>query len=180
MFPPLVRFVLVVASIVYGGYTIYMGQWTGALFLVIGLLLLWGHFRYGTVWFAFNSLKFGDYDGAKALLEKVRSPELLNEQNRTYYNLTKGLIAAKEGDMKNAEQLLLVAQEGSLRTTNDRAFVAIVLAELALARGDKEAASQRLDIARSLPARFAVKSRIEELEERLNTSGTETSNDRRD
>ena len=100
-----------------------------------GALLIYGHFRYGTVWFAFRALKKGDLDGAGRLILAVRKPEWLGREYLAYYHWTRGALDAAAQRLDEAHRHFLAAMEGSLRTPKDRAVVCCCLAELAARQG---------------------------------------------
>lgn len=143
-----VRLALVVSSIGFGIYLIRAGDSLGWMLMVVAALLVYGHFRYGTVWLAFRAVKRSDMDRAARLLTQVSNPKTLSSQQRAYFEMVSGMVAAHREQGAEAEQHLQASLDYRLRTENDRAIVEATLAELLAKRGDISGARALLDSAR--------------------------------
>jgi hypothetical protein len=151
MFSPGIRWALVVLAGTLAGVQLAQGRWEGLIFVVVALLLAWGHFRHSTVHAAFQACRRGNLAGARALLAAVPDPRRLTRKDQAYYHWLNGGFLAGDGKMEEARAAMQLAADGALRTDSDRALVNCQLAELALGAGDREAAEEHLRIARSLP-----------------------------
>ena len=148
MFTPVTRAFLILGSIAYAIWLFSMGNLGGILFLVAAACLVFGYFRYGTIWLAFQAVRKGKFKLAEKLIGKVFDPNSLNPQSRAYYHWVHGMLALKHGDLNRARDFLDLAATGKLRTSNDRSMVACTLTQIALAKGDRVAAEEQLQKAR--------------------------------
>lgn len=94
MFHPLVRLVFCVFSFMYGGYRLFYSysDIEGWLFLFAGIALIWGYYRYGTVWRAWKHYANQDLVKLEKQLSYIKKPELLNPQNKAYFHLLTGVV----------------------------------------------------------------------------------------
>lgn len=164
MLTPPLRFAIVAVCLVYGAWSLGHGRIDGLIPILGALVLLWVHYRFGTVWLAFGALQKGDDEKARQLIDKVLHPDSLNDQHRAYFNWIKGVLAGKENDLTTARKFLIAAQDGELRTMNDRCIVACLLAEIALKLDDPVEARAQLDLVRSQPHKPQVDAMVEAIE----------------
>jgi outer membrane PBP1 activator LpoA protein len=167
MYSPMTRLVLILTGLALGSWMILSGQAIGAPFLVAAAMLIWGHFRYGTVWLAWRAAKRGDLAKAHELLGKIRSPDKLTPQSRAYYHWLTGCIAAENDQPALAQRNLGLAASGRLRTENDRSIVLCQMARICLDQGEPDAARGHLAAARAIVQKDAVSQMIEEIQARL-------------
>ena len=175
MFSRPVRFLLIVASVAFGGYQLYRGSVAGWFYLLAAALLTYGHFRYGPVWLAFRNARRGNLDRARRLLAQVKDPRLLSPGQRAYFELSSALVAADLKNKQAAENHLRLALEQRLRTHNDRALAEVFLAELLIERGAADEAADVLDRAAMQNPKAQVTRMIEELRNRCQKATAPTS-----
>jgi hypothetical protein len=88
------RFVLIGLTFVGGFLALFLtaASWKLALPLwVVCFLLLYGHFRHGTVVWAMLALRRGEHQKAKETLLKIKRPEWLSARYKHYYHLLLGV-----------------------------------------------------------------------------------------
>lgn len=169
MFTPKLRLLLALASFAMGTYYIVAGRYAGLLLLAASALLGYGYFKYGTVWLAFRQVARGEMDRAARLLDQVKRPEMLDSEQRAYFELAWGLVWASRAQNARSEQHLKLALSHALRTDNDRAMAEAVLAQLLLARNEIAEARSVLEQAITRSCRPAIAERIKALHAELSS-----------
>jgi hypothetical protein len=164
MFPRPLRFVLIGVSSAYGLYYVTHGQAIGYLYLFGAALLIYGYFRYGPVFIAFNHVRRGNYERAASLLAQVRDPELLSSQQRGYFELASAELAVRKGNLVHGERHVRAALARKLRTENDRAVAEVMLAQLLFQRGADAEARAALEQARGRRTNPQTAKMIEDVE----------------
>jgi hypothetical protein len=151
MFTPAVRYILIGLGLALSAVFFAKGRWVGLFPLLAVGLLVYGHFRFGTVGLAFRALRQGDMERAETLLRKVADPEKLNPQARAYHDWIKGVVTTARGELEQARPYLESAVGGALRTSNDRSLALCCLAEVAAKSGNRGEAGEILERARAEP-----------------------------
>ena len=170
MFTLKIRLVLVVLSAGMGTWKIVNGQYVhGALYFTGSVLLIWGHFRYATVFLAWRAIRRGNTARAKRLLADVHSPTALSAAQRSYFDWASGYLALADTDFARARRYLETVKRERLRTSNERSILACHPAQAAAAMGDRSAAKVELDLARSQTHKPGVDLLIENIENDLST-----------
>ncbi len=155
-------------SLVFGVWRLLEGDTFGWLSIIAAVLLVVGHFRYGTVWLAFKLAQLGRLESAKKLLLQVKRPQYLSIESRTYYNFLFGAILKDEAKNAEAEVHLRSALAGRLRTNNDVASAQLTLAETLCALGREPGEVHHLiGLARSMAPDDRYAARIKVLQERV-------------
>ncbi len=170
MYTPAIRWLLVLVSVGFGVYELCMGDLRGLLLLFAVGLLIFGHFRYGTVWLAWRAARGGNRERAAALLSRVQSVDSLNSQNRAYYHLLQGLLAST-GEQSEAAAHLEKVSKAALRTDNDRCLLACLRTSNALKQGDRSDAEASLQEARTYPQNPRTQKLLEKIEEEFREAG---------
>jgi hypothetical protein len=173
MFPLAIRVPLIVLTLAFGIYHLPSSPTRGAVYLFACALLVVGHFRYGTVWFAFRAFRRGNLPKARRLLARVRNPDHLSSRFRAYYDWMQGAFAIDDGEPEKAIDLLDRAFTGGLQTDHARCGVALLMATALLDMGDRETATEVLERARTIAHRPSLRPVFESLEARLADGGTE-------
>ncbi|UII81067.1 hypothetical protein [Flagellimonas sp. CMM7] len=170
MYSPLTRISLVILSIVLGAYLFSQSNYLDAsLSIVAGTLIIYGYYKYGTVYAAFQKLKKGKFESAEKLINKTKNPARLSKQQKGYYHFVKGMIATENEDFENGHLELTEALKVGLRTDNDTSIVILNLAliEFELKRFLK--AKVFLDKLEGVELKPLVKSEKEKLTEKINS-----------
>jgi len=171
MLSPPLRFTIVTICLVFGVWSLTKGRRAGFIPILGALVLMWVHFRCGTVWLAFGALQKGDDARAQELIAKIQSPESLSEHHRAYYSWIKGVLAGKEKNFVAARKFLTAALDGDLRTANDRCIVACLLAEIDVQMGEPAEARAHLDLLKSQPHNPQVDAMAEAVEAMMRDQG---------
>lgn len=171
MFTPLIRVVLVLSSL---GMAIlfYLREDyanTGLSLLAVGLFI-YGYFKYGTVYAAFQQLKKGNFDKAEKLISKIRNPKDLSKQQKGYYYFTTGLIASEKNKLDFAKSELNKALEFGLRTKNDTSIVILNLANIEYELRELSLAKEYLDKLKDYELKQLVKTEMDKLTEKINVA----------
>jgi hypothetical protein len=149
MFSPWIRLLLIASGFLLGIHFLERGQASGWLPIGAAVLLVVGHIRNGTVYWAFQAIRRGgDVERARRRLAHTMFPRLLNAHNRAYHAWLTGGFALHDQEYETARERLEAAFTGRLRTPRDRAGVALTLARLELEIGAGEAARRWVEVAR--------------------------------
>ena len=169
MYTPLIRLILSSFAFLYGGYKLYLdpSNIEGWLFLFAGGALVWGYFKYGTIWKAWRLYEKNDLDGLEVQLSYIKKPEWLNAQNKAYYYLLKGVVLSKNGQWETAYKNFEIATKGPLRTENVLSIVHVYLADTAIILNNLSSAKQHLQKAKKLAHNEGVDKIIEEVEQKV-------------
>lgn len=132
-------------------------------------LVIWGYFKNGTVYLAFQQLKKENYDKAEQLLDKISKPELLKKSQKSYYHFTKGFIELNKQNIDSAFKELNSALDIGLRTQNDSSIVTLNLASIELDRNNLQEAKTFLERTKALNHKPELNSEIERIEAEINT-----------
>lgn len=168
MFSTPIRAILVVTALSVGAWQLSRGHSSALWLVAAAVLLAYGHFRYGSVWLAMRALRAGNVDRAGRLLAQVKHPATLSSQQRAYFELASGLLAARAGADIEAEQHFRSALDHRLRTENDRCIAEVELARLLAKRGERVAARELLARARSRQANPDVAEEARRVQELVN------------
>lgn len=141
------------------------GIYLAAIAMLIGSgFVIYGYFKYGTVYLAFRQLKFGKIKEAEKTLRGIKDKNKLNPQHLAYYHFVWGYIYFSR---KNYEQAIIEfeqALDGKIKTKHDMALVYCNLASLHVKTGKKAKAKEFLTQAKNLPYKKSLQSDIDELE----------------
>lgn len=171
MFTPSIRIALIVTSL---GMAIlfYLREDyinTGLTILAAGLIG-YGYFKYGTVYAAFQQLKKGNIDKAEKLISKIRNPNNLSKQQKSYYHFTTGIIASEKNEFDLSKSELIKALEIGLRTKNDTSIVLLNLANVEYERKELPSAKEYLNELKNYDLKPLVKSEMNKLTEKINVA----------
>lgn len=137
-----------------------------ALSMMFIILVLWGYFKEGPIILAAKQFKIKNYKKAKALLQSVKNPELLNKRRKPYYHFMLGSIAVADADYDAAEFYLGQASVLGLRA-GDLGVALMHLANISLRKKDKEKGMVWIKQAESLPLTAKYKSILSNIEKEI-------------
>lgn len=152
MYSKNLRFIAILISVFIGIWLI-LNEYVliGTLLIIGAILLLYGYFRYASVWLAFRKLSANDFTKAKKLLEATPKPEWLSKSQRGYYYWGMGLINLLESKLDLAEIQLIKALNIGLKTDDDISMVYLGLAEINFKKGAIERAKTFMNKAENTP-----------------------------
>lgn len=135
MFNPLIRIVLIVSSFAMS-ILFYSNEdfKNMGLILIAVVLIVYGYYKYGTVYLAFQEIKKNNYKKAEKLIAKINKPNNLTKGHKSYYHFTKGIIASDKKEWDQGYIELTKALEIGLRTKNDTSIVLLNLAYIEFER----------------------------------------------
>jgi hypothetical protein len=171
MFTPFIRIVLIIAclgmAILFYLREDYIN--TGLTVLAAGLFG-YGYFKYGTVYAAFQQLKKENFDKAEKLISKIKNPNNLSNQQKSYYHFTTGIIASEKNELDFAKSELMKALEIGLRTKNDASIVLLNLADIEYELTELSSAKEYLNKLKDYELKPLVKSEMDKLSEKINVA----------
>lgn len=164
MFTPIIRILLISLALVMAVFKYSKGEHINTVLLIIAAaLLIYGHFKYGTVYAAFQHLRKENYKKAEALLIKIKNPEKLSKNSKSYYHFTKGFIHLDKGDIDASFSELNKALQIGLRTKNDTAIVLLNLGAIEFERKNYKKAKEYTLQSKEFDSKPLVKTEIEKL-----------------
>jgi tetratricopeptide (TPR) repeat protein len=173
MFTPTVRIVLAIVALWLMWTFWRSGNMTSFGMIAFSLVLIvWGYFKNGTVYNAFQKLKKDDFEGAELALAKTPNPQYLKKSHKSYYHFTKGMIELNRDNFDLAYDELNSALSIGLRTDNDSALVYLNLASLELQRKRYKEAGEFLKKSKNLEHKPLLDPEIEKIEKEINECTT--------
>lgn len=151
MLTPAFRIVLILMAVVISmlSYlqTWYWGVAAGALIVA---LVIFGHYRNGTVWLAMAEMNKGKHERARKLLSYVSDYKRLSAKNQALYALAKGFLMKASGERADAKDWLTKAAENEQLDDRNRAVAFSNLAIMAADSGAHQRAIAYLENLRHL------------------------------
>jgi hypothetical protein len=169
MYTPFIRIILVIANI--GLSIVFYSKedyFTMSMTLLATLLFIYGYFRYGTVYAAFQQLKKENYNKAETLLLKIKKPNILSKGQKSYYHFIKGFIAIERKEWDTAISELNSALTIGLRTKNDESIALLNLANTEYELKNYKSAEAYIAKVREYNLKPLVKTEIDKLAIELN------------
>lgn len=139
-----------------------------AMSLMATGLFVYGYFKYGTVYAAFQQVKKGNFKKAEKLISMIKNPENLDKSQKGYYHFIKGLIASEKEEWEPSLLELTKALKIGLRTENDTSIVLLNLANVEFERRNYQNAEEFINKGRKYNLKPFVKSEMDKLMEKLN------------
>lgn len=175
MFSPTVRAIIGVVGLFMAWRFYSNGNMTSIYMVLIGVgLVVWGYFKNGTVYMAFQQLRKGNYGKAEQLLKKTTYPGLLKRSQKSYYHFTKGFIELHKQNNDLAYDELKTALDLGLRTQNDTSIVTLNLASLELERGNLKEAANYISQTKDLNPKRELNIEIERIEAEIHAAQQRT------
>ena len=170
MFTPIIRIVLVIFSLVAAAYFYSKEDFVNmSIMLLAGGLFIYGYFKYGTVYAAFQQIKKDNVKKAEELISKIKNPDKLTKGHKGYYYFTTGIIALEKKEFEKSHSDLTQALDIGLRTENDKSIVLLNLANIELLRKDYNKAIEYIKKVRLLKLKPLVESETNRIEKEIKT-----------
>lgn len=162
------RFAVILIALVFGGYCVYekIYEIAAALALII-CLLIWSHFKQGTVMLASKAYQQKNFVVAEKLLKEIKHPNQLSKKRRGFYEFMLGNIALQNSKTDIAERHFQLATRFPLRTENDKALILVQLANINLQKEHFDRARAYTDAAKGLKITARVQEIINKIEQQL-------------
>lgn len=169
MFNPIFRIILVVISLIATFFYFMKDEYLSMSMMIIAAgLFVYGHYRYGTVYIAFQELKKGNYEKAEKLISKIKNPDILNKGQKSYYHFTQGAIASNNEDWEKSYSEWSKAIDIGLRTENDTSIALLNLANVELERKNFEKANEFIKKTSELNLKPLIKSEVDRIQNEIN------------
>lgn len=138
MFTPLSRILLL---LICAGLSILAAVYNIWSLLIIAtlasFLLLWGHFRKGSVKLALARLRAEEYAEAEKIIGQTTRPERLDRREKAYYLFIKGFIAREKDNFNEARIYLEECLNEGIRNQNDIAMALLALTDMEMIQKNK-------------------------------------------
>ena len=171
MFTPAIRVILVILSLIASVYFYTKEDFANmSMMLIAGGLFIYGYFKYGTVYAAFQQVKKDNIKKAEELISKIKNPEKLTNGHKSYYYFTTGIIALDNKEFEKSHSDLTQALNIGLRTENDKSIVLLNLANIELLKKNYTEANEFIKKARELNLKPLVKSEANRIENEINVA----------
>lgn len=141
-------------------------QIAGLAAVSIGLLV-WSHYKQGSVVLAAQAYHKKDYQKAEMLLQEIADPDRLSRNRRGYYEFMYGNIELQRDNLEAAEQHFQIASRFPLRNENDKGLILVQLANLSLRKHNFEKTRAYVEKAKTLKISARVKSIIQKIEQEI-------------
>ncbi len=163
-----------VRLLVIGVFTILL-YWTiyqrvyevSAIVALCMVLLMWSHYKQGTVMLAAKAFHAKDYDKAEQLLKEIKNPDRLSKKRRGFYEFIYGNIELYKNNFEDSERHFQIASCFPLRNQNDKGIVLIQLANLNLRKHEYGKAKAYTDKAKALKISARVQNIIQKIEQEI-------------
>ena len=170
MFSRLYRYLIIVICLLATVFFFLKEDYLNmSMMLGAAILIFFGHYRYGTVYEAFQYLKKENYVKAEKLINQIQKPEWLAKGQKSYFHFTKGVIATQKDNFDLGFSELSKALELGLRTENDTSIVLLNLANIELERKNMKSAKAFITKVRSLNLKPGVLSETNRIENEINS-----------
>ncbi|SDH34743.1 hypothetical protein [Winogradskyella thalassocola] len=171
MFTPIIRIILVIFSLISATYFYTKEDFANmSMMLIAAGLFIYGYFKYGTVYAAFQQMKNDNLKKAEELISKINNPDKLTKGHKSYYYYTTGIIALEKQELEKSHSDLTEALNIGLRTEKDKSIVLLNLANIELLRKDFNKANEYIEKVRELDLNPLVESETNRIEKEINVA----------
>ena len=175
MFTPTIRVILIIFSLIASAYFYTKEDFANmSMMLIAGGLFIYGYFKYGTVYAAFQQMKKENIKKAEELISEIKNPEKLTKGHKSYYYFTTGIIALEKKEFEKSHSDLTQALNIGLRTENDKSIVLLNLANIELLEKNYNEANEYIKRVRELDLKPLVESETNRIEKEINVAQQRT------
>ena len=168
MFPKIIKLILAIAFLLYGGYEFYESYIGNGIFLTLmsGMMVLL-YFKNEMIFLAFLRLRKQDFQGTERWLNKIKSPErsLVRKQQGYFYYLH-GIIQS-QNNLTTAEKHFKKAIQLGLTMTHDLAMAKMSLAGIMMQKRRKREATMLLNEAKKLDKQKMLSDQIKMMQQQM-------------
>ncbi len=169
MFTPIIRIILIIYSLITAAYFYSNEDFANmSMMLIAAGLFIYGYFKYGTVYAAFQQIKKDNIKKAEQLISKIKNPDKLIKGHKSYYYFTTGIIALEKQELEKSHSDLAKALKIGLRTENDKSIVLLNLANIELLRKNFNKANEYITKVRKLDLKPLIESETNRIEKEIN------------
>ena len=168
MFPKIIKLILAIAFLLYGGYQFYENYIGNGIFLTLlsGMMVLL-YFKNEMIFLAFLRLRKQDFQGTERWLNKIKSPErsLVRKQQGYFYYLH-GIIQS-QNNLTTAEKHFKKAIQLGLNMTHDLAMAKMSLAGIMMQKRRKREAAALLAEAKKLDKHNMLTDQVKMMQQQM-------------
>ena len=168
MFPKIIKIILAIVFLSYGGYQFYENYIGNGIFLTLisGMLVII-FFKNEIIFLAFLRLRKQDFKGTESWLNKIKNPEssLVKKQQGYYYYLH-GIIQS-QNNLTVAEKHFKKAIQLGLSMTHDLAMAKLSLAGILMQKRRKREASVLLNEAKKLDKHGMLTDQVKMMQQQM-------------
>ena len=168
MFPKIIKLILAIAFLLYGGYQFYENYIGNGIFLTLlsGMMVLL-YFKNEMIFLAFLRLRKQDFQGTERWLNKIKSPErsLVRKQQGYFYYLH-GIIQS-QNNLTTAEKHFKKAIQLGLNMTHDLAMAKMSLAGIMMQKRRKREAAALLAEAKKLDKHNMLNDQVKMMQQQI-------------
>ena len=168
MFPKIIKLILAIAFLLYGGYQFYENYIGNGIFLTLlsGMMVLL-YFKNEMIFLAFLRLRKQDFQGTERWLNKIKSPErsLVRKQQGYFYYLH-GIIQS-QNNLTTAEKHFKKAIQLGLNMTHDLAMAKMSLAGIMMQKRRKREAAALLAEAKKLDKHNMLNDQVKIMQQQM-------------
>ena len=168
MFPKIIKLILAIAFLLYGGYEFYESYIGNGIFLTIisGMMILL-YFKNEMIFLAFLKLRKQDFPGTVRWLNKIKNPEssLVRKQQGYFYYLH-GIIES-QNNLTVAEKHFKKAIQLGLSMTHDLAMAKMSLAGIMMQKRRKREATALLTEAKKLDKHGMLSDQVKMMQQQM-------------
>jgi tetratricopeptide (TPR) repeat protein len=163
-----VRLSVILVAIILLGWTIYERVYEiSAIVALFIVLLIWSHYKQGSVMLAAKAFHQKDYNKTERLLKEVADPNRLSKTRRGFYEFIYGNIELQRNNYEGAEYHFQIASRFPLRNQNDKGIILVQLANLNLRKHDYEKAKAYINKAKTLRLSARVENIVQKIEKEI-------------
>jgi len=162
------RLLVVGVFMILLAWTIYQRAYeVSAIVALCLVLLIWSHYKQGSVMLAAKAFHDKDYDKAEQLLKEIKDPDRLSRKRRGFYEFIYGNIELQRNNYEDSERHFQIASRFALRNENDKGIVLAQLANLNLRKHEYEKAKAYIEKAKTLKISARVQNIIQKIEQEI-------------
>ena len=168
MFPKIIKLILAVAFLLYGGYEFYENYIGNGIFLtLLSLMMVLVYFKNEMIFLAFLRLRKQDFIGTERWLKKIKNPDssLVRKQQGYFYYLH-GIIQS-QNNLTVAEKHFKKAIQLGLSMTHDLAMAKMSLAGIMMQKRRKRESTALLNEAKKLDKHGMLKDQIKMMQQQM-------------
>ncbi len=168
MFPKIIKLILAVALLGYGGYEFYENYIGNGIFLSLlsGVFVLL-YFKNEIIILAFLRLRKQDFSGTERWLNRIKNPKLsLVRKQQGYFYYLHGIIQSQQ-NLTMAEKHFKKAIELGLSMTHDLAMAKMSLAGILMQKRRKREATALLAEAKKLDKQGMLNDQLKMMQQQM-------------
>ena len=168
MFPKIIKLILAIAFLLYGGYEFYESYIGNGIFLTLmsGMMVLL-YFKNEMIFLAFLRLRKQDFKGTEKWLKKIKNPEsALVQKQQGYFHYLQGILES-QNNLTIAEKHFKKAILLGLSMNHDLAMAKMSLAGILMQKRRKREATSLLNEAKKIDKQKMLSDQIRMMQQQM-------------